>query len=265
MGRFLVIVVLPFLVCAADGNQPPTTLTVEADSRGNAYPAAEAPILTTRLVKYQAFEQVPLEASIFFPKEESGFRLDYLVTGEGLVGLKGKFVINSIKTAAGQTIPLEVDGRRTWSAFHVNKLTETHRHAAFSIRSTHNSFGNIEGMVVDGTVVALIGRDLQSEEQDIDLATTIRTVIGNYVCRVYQEAEANALSLERDRFHILIEGPMDQLDQLIAQNNNVVIRRYGSRHSNNARYSFARPASGKVKLICKYWKSIAEVTVPIGK
>jgi hypothetical protein len=238
--------------------------------------AVDAPTVTCKPVMITACAELP--ASIGFSDRpmgyDLGFKIAYLVEGEDLIGFKeDSLAITAITTADGKDISKKRNGKATWKQGSFPKTTDDGKYGIFTIEVEENAFGKLDGLKVQGSIVALSGSDRQtkkltlkvSEAKEEDVGGLKITLIGGKKDKGNGNAAINPF-FGGDSFGVQLSGDITKVAEITMMEGDAKLDSQGSSWSGTQRtWNFAKPTGDTVTVEITWWNKLATVTVPIGK
>jgi hypothetical protein len=234
--------------------------------------AAEPAALTARPIQIVSCDrlasELPFEAKPM--GYEPGFQIFYAVTGEDLIGFKDdSLAVDGIKTADGKDLGKSRTGKPTWKMGSFPKVTEDGKTGIFSLECSEVAFGKVESLKISGSVVALIGSDLQNKEIAFTVGKDAEQKLDSLTITFGGKGSAFGAMMggeQKERIGVKIEGPLAVIAHLEIVDGERRLESRGWSGSDDARdYDFEKPTSATPKLAISYWKVFKEVKVPFGK
>lgn len=233
--------------------------------------AGEGPNITCKPVMVTACAELP--ASIDFQTRPMGYELgvniSYLVEGEDLIGFKEDSLnVTAITTADGKDISKKRNGKPAWKQGSFPKITDDGKYGIFSIEISENAFGKTDGLLVNGSVVALTGSDRQTKKFTFKLSEAKVEEVGGLKISLTGAKK----STEKEGFFggggfgVQVSGDIAKVAEVGMSEGETKIDRQGSHWSGSQRtWNFAKPAGDTVSVEITWWNKLAPVTVSLGK
>jgi hypothetical protein len=221
--------------------------------------AADATIPTCKPVMITAGSALP--TTIGFGERPMGHmegcKISYLVEGQDLIGFKkDSLTITSILGADGKDISQTRMGKKTWKMGHFPKTTDDGKYGIFEIEISENVFGKTDGLVVNGSITANSGSDLQSKK--LTFAVDDKKVETLGAMKVSLKGDENS-------FGVQVEGALEKVNTLTVLDGSTPLNSQGTMSfSKQKTYNFSKPSGKSVTVEISYWNKLTEVIVPIG-
>jgi len=226
--------------------------------------AADPPALVAKPVQVAAGAvlpaDLPFKAKSFGIKP--GFKVWWLVQSTDLIGFDEKsVVVTALKSADDKDIATTRSGKPTWKLDSSPKVSDDGKYGVFAIECSADAFGQIDRIVIVGTIVALTGSDRKDAVLAFDPAKPSETEAGPLKVS-FGAKGLMSLGHSDNVYGIKVSGSLSSLARIAVLDGEAKLESQGWSGVGDSRvYNFTKPKNAAPKLMLSYWGDSTRVKV----